>query len=140
MTQADLQQYLDQLLRDNPVDALYVPRRFTALPESGRVSSHLDFRSYGMLREREPKLEERLTHPAMAIVAEPGGGKSVVARAALRQITASGERVPVFGEVKQYRGELQTLFRITAPAEVLEPAATSMAMRMRIPSRGNGQE
>jgi len=77
-----------------------------------------------MLREREPKLEELLTHPAIAIVADPGGGKSVVARAALRQIAASGERVPVFGEVKQYRGELQTLFRITSPADILEPTAT----------------
>ena len=123
MTQADLHQYLDQLLRDNPVDALYVPRQFTALPESGSVPSDLDFRSYGMLREREPKLEELLTHPAIAIVADPGGGKSVVARAALRQIAASGERVPVFGEVKQYRGELQTLFRITSPADILEPTA-----------------
>ena len=72
MTQADLHQYLDQLLHDNPVDALYVPRRFIALPESGSVSSDLDFRSYGMLREREPKLEELLTHPAIAIVADPG--------------------------------------------------------------------
>jgi hypothetical protein len=84
-----------------------------------------------MLREREPKLEELLTHPAIAIVADPGGGKSVVARAALGQITASGERVPVFGEVKQYRGDLQTLFRITAPAEVLEPAATIDGVLLR---------
>jgi len=61
MTQAELQQYLDQLLRDHPLDPLYIPRRFTALPESGSVSSDLEFRSHGMLSEREPKLEERWT-------------------------------------------------------------------------------
>lgn len=124
MTQAELQQYLDQLLRDHPLDALYVPRRFTALPESGSVSSDLDFRSYGMLREREPKLDELLTHPAIAIVADPGGGKSVVSRAALHHLVAGRERAPVFAEIKQYRGNLETLFRITAPAEVLDRAAT----------------
>jgi len=123
MTPVELRQYLDRLLRDYPLDALYVERRFTALPESGNVSSDLDFRSYGMLREREPMLEELLTHPAIAIVADPGGGKSVVGRAALHQLAASRERVPVWGDVKQYRGDLQTLFRITAPADVLDPAA-----------------
>lgn len=65
------------------------------------MSSDLDFRSHGMLREREPMLEELLTHPA--IVADPGGGKSVVGRAALHQLAASRERVPVWGDVKQYR-------------------------------------
>jgi len=123
MTQAELQQYLEQLLRDHPLDPLYIPRRFTALPESGSVSSDLEFRSHGMLREREPKLEELLTHPAIAIVADPGGGKSVVSLAALHHLVAASERVPVFAEIKQYRGDLQTLFRITAPEEVLDRAA-----------------
>lgn len=86
MTQAELQQYLDQLLRDHPLDPIYIPRRFTALPESGSVSSDLEFRSYGMLREREPTLDELLTHPAIAIVADPGGGKSVVSLAALHHL------------------------------------------------------
>jgi hypothetical protein len=131
MTPAELRQYLDRLLRDYPLDALYVERRFTALPESGNVSSDLDFRSYGILREREPMLEELLTHPAIAIVADPGGGKSVVGRAALHQLAASRERVPVLGEVKQYRGNLQTLFRITAPADVLDPAAAVDGVPLR---------
>lgn len=87
------------------------------------MSSDLEFRSHGMLREREPKLEERLTHPAIAIVADPGGGKSVVSLAALHHLVAASERVPVFAEIKQYRGDLQTLFRITAPEEILERAA-----------------
>lgn len=131
MTSAELREYLDRLLRDHPQDDRYVPRRFTALPESGSVSSDLDFRSYGLLREREPKLEELLTHPAIAIVADPGGGKSVVGRATVHQIAQAGERAPIFAEVKQYRGELRTLFRITAPAEVLEPEALVDGVRMK---------
>ena len=73
--------------------------------------------------EREPALKEVLTHPAIAIVADPGGGKSVVGRAAVQQLVADGERVPVFGEIKQYRVDLSTLFRITTPAAVLEVTA-----------------
>jgi hypothetical protein len=123
MTRAELQQYREQLLRDYPLDPLYVPRRFTALAESGSVSSDLEFRSYGMLREREPALKEVLTHPAIAIVADPGGGKSVVGRAAVQQLVADGDRVPVLGEIKQYRVDLSTLFRITTPAAILDATA-----------------
>lgn len=124
MTSAELREYLDRLLRDHPLDDRYIPRRFTALPESGSVSSDLDVRSYGLLREREPKLEELLTHPAIAIVADPGGGKSIVGRAAVHQIANAGERVPVLAEVKQYRGDLSNLFRITTPDELLEADAS----------------
>ena len=122
MTQSELQRYLDESIRNYSIGSLYVPRRFTALPESGSVSSDLDFRSYGMLREREPMLEELLTHPAIAswptrwrkVGCRPGG----IAPARGQQRTRTG-----LGEVKQYRGDLQTLFRITAPADVLDPAA-----------------
>lgn len=123
MTRAELQQYRDQLLRDYLLDPLYVARRFTVLPESGSVSTDLDFRSYGMLREREPTLKEILTHPTIAVVADPGVGKSVVARACVHHLIANGDRVPVFAEVKQYRAELPNLFRITTLAAVLDPAA-----------------
>jgi hypothetical protein len=124
MTRAELQEYFEQLPQRYPLDPLYVPRRFTALPESGSVSDDLQYRGYGMLREREPKLEELLTHPAIAIVADPGGGKSIVGRAAMHKLIAAGERVPIFAEVKQYRTDLPTLFRITTPAAVLNPAET----------------
>ena len=131
MTRADLQQYRDQLSRDYPLDPLYIARRFTALPESGSVSTDMDFRSYGMLREREPTLEEILTHPTIAVVADPGAGKSVVARACLHKLIVNGERVPVFAEVKQYRADLPTLFRITTPVSVLDPAAAVEGVPLR---------
>jgi hypothetical protein len=47
MTAEELQQYRDHLLQDCTPGRLYVPRRFTALPESGNLSSDLEFRSYG---------------------------------------------------------------------------------------------
>jgi len=122
MTRQELQQYFVQLTLQYPLDPLYVPRRFTALPESGSVANDLRYRAYGMLREREPALEELLTHPAIAIIADPGGGKSVVARAAMHKLIADGQRVPVFTEIKQYRTDLPTLFRINTPVAILSPA------------------
>src|SRR4051812_12922591 len=101
MTQAELQRYCDELAHNYSLGPLYVPRRFTALPESGSVSSELDFSTYGMLREREPSLKEILTHPTIAIVADPGAGKSVIGRASLQHLIVNGGRVPVFAEVKQ---------------------------------------
>jgi len=131
MTQTELQRYLDELVYSYTLGPLYVSRRFAALPESGTVSSDLEFRTYGMLREREPALKEILTHPAIAIVADPGAGKSVVGRASVQHIIASGERVPVFTEVKQYRVDLPTLLRITTPAAVLDRAATVDGVPLR---------
>ena len=123
MTAEEIQQYREQLLRDYALGPLYVPRRFSALPESGNVSSDLEFRTYGMLREREPTLKEVLTHPSIAIVADSGAGKSVVGRASVEYLLAHSNRVPVFAEVKQYRFDLPTLLSIATPAAVLESGA-----------------
>lgn len=124
MTQQELQQYVDRLAQHATEDALYVSRRFTALPESGSVSTELEYRHLGMLRDREPDLKEILTHPRIAIVADPGGGKSVVARAVIRQIIVDGTRVPLFAEVKEYRGNLALLLQVLAPPALLDLAET----------------
>jgi hypothetical protein len=124
VTHAELRQYLHGLTEHYPLDELYVPRRFTALAETGSLSDDLQVRSLGILRDREPILEEILTHPAISIVSDPGGGKSVVARAAIHKIIGRGERVPIFGEIKQYRRDLSTLFHITTPAAILNPEET----------------
>jgi hypothetical protein len=112
VTDAELRQYFRLLAEHYPLDELYVPRRFTTLAENGSLSDDLQLRSLGILRDREPLLEELLTHPTIAIVADPGGGKSVVARAAIHKIIEEGKRVPIFADMKQYRGDLATLFRI----------------------------
>jgi hypothetical protein len=80
MTSAELREYLDHLVHDTLLMIGIIPHRFTALAESGSVSSDLDVGSHGFLREREPQLKELLTHPAIAIVADPGGGKSVLGK------------------------------------------------------------
>jgi hypothetical protein len=63
MTAEELRQHRVEPLRDRALGPLYIPRRFTVLPESGNLSSDLEFRAYGMLLEREPTLKEVLTHP-----------------------------------------------------------------------------
>ncbi len=80
----------------------YIPRRFTAASETGEVPLE-DFRFRGLLRRREPKLAEILKHPRLLILAEPGGGKSVIARASVHEAVRAG-RVPIMVELKEYRG------------------------------------
>jgi hypothetical protein len=81
MRDEDLRRYIDWLLSTLPLDR-YVERRFTAASESAGVPVDMEFRFRGILREREPKLEDVLKHARVLILAEPGAGKSVVARAA----------------------------------------------------------
>jgi hypothetical protein len=101
MTVEELRQYLARLLHELPLDR-YVERRFTVLEDTGGIPVEMDFRFRGMLRGREPKLPDILKHSRVLILAEPGGGKSVVARAATHQFAREGGRLPVFAELKGY--------------------------------------
>lgn len=122
MTNEELQNYLGQLLSRLPLDK-YVERRFTAMNAEGKTPADMEFRYHGMLRDREPKLADVVKQSGVVVLAEPGGGKSVVARAAVHELARRGDRVPVFVELKEYRGDLGALIRNAAPTAILEAAA-----------------
>jgi hypothetical protein len=96
----------------------YIPRRFTTASESGELPLE-EYRFRGASREREPEIAEVLRHPRLLILAEPGGGKSVVARAAVHETALLG-RIPIIVELKEYRGDLSVLLRSAAPKELLQ--------------------
>ncbi len=121
MTKEELRQYLAGLLRERPLDR-YVERRFTAVEDASGIPVEMDFRYRGILRDREPKLSDVLKHSRVLILAEPGGGKSVVARAAIHEFARQQERAPIFAELKGYRGDLRSLITVAAPAAVLDLA------------------
>jgi hypothetical protein len=98
----------------------YIPRRFTTASPNGEVPLE-EFRFRGLFREREPELAEILNHPRLLVLAEPGGGKSVSAKAAVHAIAEAG-RVPIFVELKEYRGDLEGLLQSSAPDDVLHDA------------------
>ena len=123
MTSKDLQGYLDRLLFGLPLNR-YVERRFAAAQETSGVPADMDIHFRGMLRDREPKLPDVLKHNRVLILAEPGGGKSIIARAAVHHFRSTRERVPIFCELKEYRGELTALMIKTTPPEILDPAAS----------------
>jgi hypothetical protein len=122
MKAEELQQYLAQLARSLPLDR-YVERRFTASEDTGGIPVDMEFRFRGMLRDREPKLADVLKNTRVLILAEPGGGKSVVARAAVQHFAGDGARLPIFAELKAYRGDLSALITAAAPPAVRDPAA-----------------
>jgi hypothetical protein len=120
MTREALQVYIDELFSRLTVDR-YVERRFTTVDQTGGIPVDMDLHFRGMMRDREPKLADVLKHPSVVILAEPGGGKSVIARAAARQLATDRERVPIFVELKEYRGALPALISAAAPTDLLDP-------------------
>jgi hypothetical protein len=96
----------------------YITRKFTTASQNGEIPLE-EFRFRGISREREPELIGIMTHPQVLVLAEPGGGKSVIARAAVHEVARAG-RVPIFVELKEYRGDLPHLLRSSAPADVLK--------------------
>jgi hypothetical protein len=96
----------------------YIPRRFTTASETGEVPLE-EYNLRGVFREKEPELADVLRHPRLLILAEPGGGKSVVARAAVHE-TAQAGRVPIMVELKEYRGDLTALLRAEASDVLLQ--------------------
>ncbi len=123
MTAEELQKYLDQLASRLPLDR-YVERRFTALTESGGVSVDMDVQFRGIFRDREPKLDDIVKHARVLVLAEPGGGKSVVARSAVHQFIRDKTRVPVFAELKEYSGDLGALISKSATPQILDLGAS----------------
>jgi hypothetical protein len=99
----------------------YVPRRFSTASETGEVPLE-EYQFRGVFRERSPDLAELLQHPRLLILAEPGGGKSVVARAAVHLSLEAG-RIPILIELKEYRGDLNSLLRTVAPEGLLRDDA-----------------
>jgi hypothetical protein len=124
MTNEELHKYRRQLsLKLQPLDR-YVERRFTAASETGGLSVDMDLHFRGIFRDREPKLNDLLKQARVLILAEPGGGKSVVARAAVHQFLRGQERVPIFAELKEYRSDLAALLAKAVPPAILDPAAS----------------
>src|SRR5437879_4171891 len=69
-------------------------------------------------RARLPHLAEVVQHPRRLSLAEPGGGKAVVTRAAVQERLQAG-RIPILVELKEYRGDLTALLRTVAPEGLL---------------------
>jgi hypothetical protein len=120
MNSKDLDHYLEVLAAQSHVEP-YITRRFSAVTNEGGTEQELGYGFRGVSREKEPELEELLKHPRLVILGEPGAGKSLVARAAIREIISKGERIPIFSELKQYRNNLGELLRKSAPEGLLVP-------------------
>lgn len=116
MTNEELQRYLDELETALPLP-YYVQRRFTAASSGGEVPLE-DYRLRGIFRDREPELEEVLRHPQILVLAEPGAGKSMVARAAVHELIRESNKVPIFAELKSYRRPLTDLLTVGKPSDL----------------------
>lgn len=131
MTSLELQHYLDRLKTESSA-GLYVSRRFSAATNEGGAEPDLGIQFRGVLRDREPELAELLKHPRVVVLGEPGAGKSVVARAAVRTLIDEAERVPVYSELKQYRADsnLVDLLKASVPDWLLDVGGSIEGKRL----------
>ena len=125
MEQTQQLHYLERLKNRLPL-GIYIPRRFAVADEASAVAVDMD-RFRGMLRDREPELQELLNRRRVLILAEPGGGKSIVARAAVHQLIKRGNTVPIFVEMKEYRGKLNTLVHAVVSEMVVKGSENALA-------------
>src|SRR5450755_2097863 len=93
----------------------YVPRSFAVSENSSTVSDEMQYRFRRLLRDKEVKLPELLERRAVLILAEPGGGKSVVARAAAHHLMDANQGLPIFLDLKEYRGDLANMVAKAVP-------------------------
>jgi len=119
MPSHELEDYREHIGAETAL-GLYVSRRFTAATIEGGAEPDLGHQWRGILRDKEPRLKEILKHPRLVILGEPGAGKSLVARAAVQEVLRNGERVPVYAELKQYRGNLSALLELSTPRSTLD--------------------
>ncbi len=122
MNQEDFKAYLQELVSELPT-ANYIERRFALAKEDGHLSQDFDYFKSSLPRDRQPDLVEVLEQKQLLVLAEPGGGKSIVAKAAVREFTKRTATLPVFAELKEYRGKLAELISSATPAWALQADA-----------------
>ena len=122
VNQVDFKTYLQELVSKLPT-VNYIERRFALAKEDGHLSQDFDYFKSSLPRDRQPDLAEVLEQKQLLVLAEPGGGKSIVARAAVREFTKRTATLPVFVELKEYRGNLAELTSSATPAWALQTDA-----------------
>jgi hypothetical protein len=121
--------YLGRLREETTLE-FYIPRRFRAATAEGGAEPDVGFQLRGVYREGEPQLAEILKHPRTVVLGEPGAGKSLVTRAAVVELLSYGNRVPIVGELKAYRGDLLGLLRSDTPPSILDVAGNAGSKKL----------
>jgi hypothetical protein len=119
VNQDDFRAYLLELVSKLPT-VNYIERRFALAKEDGHLSQDFDYFKSSLPRDRQPDLAEVLEQKQLLVLAEPGGGKSIVAKAAVREFAKRPATLPVFVELKEYRGNLADLISSAMPAWALQ--------------------
>jgi hypothetical protein len=123
VNQETLEAHLKTLVSTLPTPN-YIERRFALAKDEGHLSQDFDYFKSSLLRERQPDLGELLGQKQVLILAEPGGGKSIVARAAAKELAIRKHTLPIFLELKEYRGGLKELLSSGMPDWARPPEAS----------------
>jgi hypothetical protein len=117
-----LQRHFDRILNEVSLEQPWIERKLIVDRKWREQIRYDTYRYGGILREYEPNLQKILGHQRAVVVGEPGSGKSTVAAVAVRRIAAERARtcVPIFGNLRSYRGNFAAVLEQHADSEILE--------------------
>jgi hypothetical protein len=115
LTDTEIKWYLSGALKTH-AKPFYIKRQFSTQEDWSRAAPSEYLRRHGVFRDLQPPLSKILQNPRVVILGEPGAGKSTEARAAVRHLIRETpvEFVPIFGELRGFRGNLRDLLGATA--------------------------
>src|SRR4051794_34036395 len=118
MTRQELDQYLEAAVPAHR-PPFFIERLFRTNEEWDRLAAYeLRNVSLSVSDRTEVDLVGLLSHRLVAILGEPGSGKSTVARAVFLKAASRGF-VPLFGSLRSYAGDLRALLETNAPPELV---------------------
>jgi hypothetical protein len=113
----DASAYTHALRSAHKVD-FYIPRFFATRDDWDRMAGHGSLLSGW--REFQASLQQVLSNQHVAILGEPGAGKSTLAHVAVLEFLKRGQTVtPVYAPLRDYRGSLNELLLNNGLAEAL---------------------
>jgi hypothetical protein len=116
---SEIDLYRQSVLHETALD-LFIDRKFMTSESWDKLSSEEAFRFRGMFRESEPGLPAVLEHSRVLILAEPGAGKSTIAKQ-IAYTTAEEEKcLPIFAALAGYRGDLAGFLSTLVPKPILQ--------------------
>src|SRR5215469_9157607 len=86
--------YRTRIATESAVSNL-IDRRFTSSKDGGGYPPDLARAYSSSLRAREPMISDLLALPNVVVLAEPGGGKSVVTKTAMAALLSRADILPV---------------------------------------------
>jgi len=132
LTDGELNRYLNET-RKRHETTFYIKRHFSTQEDWSQLASFEYHRRHGVLRDLQPDLSKILQNSKIVILGEPGAGKSAEAHAVVRELLSAAkiEFIPIFCELRAFRGDIREFLGATATRRRLLDASRLSSKSLR---------